>query len=88
MKDIIESSAFQRDVRRLAKRGKVLSKLYEVVELLALGKPLPARHVPHPLRGNWRPKWDCHIEPDWILIYEVTEEAVLLARTGTHADLF
>ncbi|MDE1901442.1 MAG: type II toxin-antitoxin system YafQ family toxin [Alphaproteobacteria bacterium] len=88
MKDIVQSGAFMRDIRRAAKRGKDLSKLYKVVEHLAKGETLTPKHKPHPLRGEWKPKWDCHIEPDWLLIYQVTDDAVLLARTGTHADLF
>ena len=59
-----------------------------VVETLARGEELDARHQPHPLIGNWRPFWDCHIEPDWLLIYRVQEEFVELYRTGSHADLF
>lgn len=88
MKKVIYSKAFERDLRIVAKRGKSLSKLYAVVECLAKGETLARKHTPHPLKGTWKPKWDCHIEPDWILIYEVTEDAVKLARTGSHSDLF
>ena len=72
----------------MTKRGKNISKLETIVERLVEGRPLEPRHKPHPLTGNWKPYWDCHIESDWLLIYEVTEEAVYLARTGSHADLF
>ncbi len=85
---VVQSGAFQRDLRKAVRRGKDLSKLYAVVESLAKGETLAARHKPHPLKGEWRPKWDCHIEPDWLLIYEVTKDEVRLARTGTHSDLF
>ncbi len=88
MRDVIQSTAFQRDIRKLKKRGKDLAKLTRIVECLAAGVMLAAKHKPHPLKGDWHPKWDCHIEPDWLLIYEVTEDAVKLARTGTHSDLF
>ena len=88
MKDIQESSRFRRELRRMRCRGKDLSKLTEVVRTLAEGEELDARHVPHPLAGNWRPYWDCHIEPDWLLIYKVTEDVVELHRTGSHSDLF
>ena len=88
MRDVVQSSAFERDLRKLLKRGKELAKLYEIVEQLAKGELLAVRHKPHPLKGDWKPKWDCHIEPDWLLIYEVTDDEVLLARTGTHSDLF
>lgn len=72
----------------MRRRDKDLARLEAVVELLAAGKALAPRHVPHPLTGNWKPLWDLHIEPDWLLIYRVTDEAVMLARTGTHSDLF
>ena len=72
----------------MRKRGKDLFKLEEVVERLVLGTELDKRYVPHPLTGNWKPLRDLHIEPDWLLIYRVTDDEVYLARTGTHADLF
>ena len=85
MKDIRESSRFRRDVRRMQRRGKDLAKLYDVVATLARGEDLDIRHRPHPLIGDWRPFWDCHIEPDWLLIYRVRDEFVELYRTGSHA---
>jgi mRNA interferase YafQ len=88
MRQIKQSSQFRRDLKRAKKRGKDLSKLAAIVEALATDTPLDAKHVPHPLVGDWRPCWDCHIEPDWLLIYVVTEEFVELVRTGSHADLF
>lgn len=88
MKSIVQSSVFARDLRKMAKRGKDLRKLYVLVEKLAKGESLPPKNKPHPLKGDWVPKWDCHIEPDWLLIYEVTKDSVKLARTGTHSDLF
>ncbi|MBF0428290.1 MAG: type II toxin-antitoxin system YafQ family toxin [Magnetococcales bacterium] len=88
MRQIVQSGAFLRDLRDLAKRGKDLSKLYVVVEYLAKGETLAPKYKPHPLKGNWQPKWDCHIESDWLLIYEVTKDSVKLVRTGTHSDLF
>ncbi len=72
----------------MRKRGKNLAKLEIIVERLSTGVELERKHVPHPLTGNWKPLWDLHIEPDWLLIYRVTEDEVYLARTGTHADLF
>lgn len=88
MKSVVYSNACERDLRVMAKRGKDLSKLHAVVEMLANDIPLAEKYKPHPLKGTWKPKWDCHIEPDWILIYEVTEDTVKLTRTGTHSDLF
>lgn len=88
MRKITESSAFRRDIKRMKKRGKDLSKLYTIVEALATNRPLEPKHRPHALLGDWKPKWECHIEPDWLLVYEVTKDEVKLARTGTHSDLF
>jgi mRNA interferase YafQ len=82
------TTAFERDVRRVKKQGKDLDKLEIIVNLLQAQEPLPARCRPHPLRGEWLGYWDCHVEPDWILLYKVTEEALVLVRTGSHAALF
>lgn len=88
MRAIHQSIPFRRDLKRIRKRGKDLAKLFAVVEKLALGLALSPRHRPHPLMGEWKPKWECHIEPDWLLIYEVQDKDLYLVRTGTHADLF
>jgi mRNA interferase YafQ len=79
---------FKRDVKLAEKRGKDMSKLRTVIELLLSGKSLPRELSDHPLRGEWKPSRDLHIEPDWVLIYRVDGDAVRLERTGTHADLF
>lgn len=83
-----QATAFQRDVRRLGRRGADLSKLEKVVALLAAKKPLEPRHRDHPLSGDWKGFRDCHLEPDWVLIYRVEGNELQLARTGSHADLF
>jgi mRNA interferase YafQ len=88
VRQIIPSKRFERDLRRMVRRGKDIAKLQAVVEKLQVGEALEPRHGPHPLAGDWKPYWDCHIEPDWLLVYHVTDEAVWLVRTGTHADLF
>jgi len=72
----------------MRRRGKDLSKLQRLVRLLAEGSLLPHQYRDHSLVGNWAPSRDCHIEPDWILIYTPEPEMLLLERTGTHADLF
>lgn len=88
MRDIIPSRRFERDLKRMLRRGKEQSKLVALVARLQAGEPLDPRHRPHALLGAWQPYRECHIEPDWLLIYEVTDDAVYLLRTGTHADLF
>ena len=82
------SSQFQRDVKRLQKRGKDLEKLKKLIELLLPGQLLPAQYKDHPLKLNWAGYRDAHVEPDWVLIYSATAEKVHLERTGTHEELF
>jgi mRNA interferase YafQ len=72
----------------MRKRGKDLEKIKAVIDLLVAGEPLPPKNRDHKLGGNWIGRRDCHVEPDWILIYKLTEDELLLERTGTHSDLF
>ena len=79
---------FKRDVKLAEKRGKDMDKLRYVIGLLLAAQPLPRELCDHPLKGEWKPNRDLHIEPDWVLIYCVDGEAIRFERTGTHADLF
>ncbi len=88
IKIIRQANSFKADLKRITKRHKKLEKLYLIVEKLACDIDLDAKNHPHKLSGNYSNKWECHIEPDWLLIYEVTDEMVILYRTGSHADLF
>ena len=72
----------------MAKRGRNLEKLDIIVQLLFIRKSLPLRYRDHPLKGNYKGYRDCHIEPDWLLIYRYTETELQLTRTGTHSDIF
>ena len=85
---LLTTTAFEKDLRRFEKQGKDLDKLEEVVNLLQTQQPLPPRCRPHGLRGNWSGHWDCHVKPDWLLLYKVTETELILVRTGSHAELF
>ena len=89
MRTISRTSQFKKDVKLAEKRGKDLSKLRSVLDVLIAGQPLPAEYKDHPLRGNFAGSRDCHLEPDWLLIYTLTENDshVRLERTGTHSDL-
>ena len=78
----------KRDVKLAEKRGKDMSKLRGVIELLLTGEPIPRELGDHPLKGEWKPSRDLHIEPDWILIYRVDGDTVCFERTGAHSDLF
>ncbi len=89
MRSVEYSSTFRRDYKRMMKRGASVEKLNAVLALLVHDAPLPARTRPHGLSGEWKGFLECHIEPDWLLIYDLNEEGVLaLHRTGTHVDLF
>ena len=87
---IVMSGRFRKDLRREKRRGRDLSKLEEVVEKLACREPLDISNHDHNLSGNLNGFRECHVEPDWLLIYRVEENdlILLLMRTGTHSDLF
>jgi mRNA interferase YafQ len=88
MKAFRTTRAFRKDLKRLTRRGYDLALLTEVLEVLRQSAQLPAARHDHPLKGEWKAWRECHIQPDWLLIYKTTDTEVLLARTGTHADLF
>lgn len=82
------TTRFKRDLKQASKRGKDIAKIESIIELLQTGQHLPAKHKDHNLSGDWNHHRECHIEPDWLLIYWTDDEYLHLARTGTHADLF
>ena len=88
--EVDRTSAFKRDYKRAQKRGLPMQKLKTVVELLADGKPLPPANRDHALSNNWANHRECHIAPDWLLIYQVKNDVLVLelTRTGSHSDLF
>ncbi len=88
MLKIRRTSQFKKDVKRMLKRGQYLEKLLLVVQDLSARRKLPARYRDYPLKGQHRDKRDCHIEPDWILLYAIENDELVLYRTGTHSDLF
>jgi mRNA interferase YafQ len=88
MKIIQRTTQFKRDVKRQQKRGKDISLLREITLLLANDQSLELKYRDHPLVGNYYGVRECHISPDWVLIYQASEEKLVLIRTGTHADLF
>jgi mRNA interferase YafQ len=79
---------FEKEAALAKKRKKDMLKLGEVVRLLQLGSPLPEKFRAHRLNGKWESFLECHIEPDWLLIYRITKTHLELVRTGTHSDLF
>jgi mRNA interferase YafQ len=82
------SRAYKKDLKRISRRGYDLTLLASVLNALRTGRQLPAARRDHPLRGDWQGWRECHVDPDWLLIYKPTDTEVQLARTGTHADLF
>ena len=82
------SGAFKRDFKRIGRRGYPLEKLDQIVDALRTGQTLPQASRVHRLKGAWKGYHECHVGPDWLLIYQLSPEELLLARTGTHADLF
>ena len=83
-----QTTQFKKDIKKMQKRGKDLAKLKSIVELLLAKQALPPKNKDHQLGGNWIGHRDCHIEPDWILIYKLLHDELRLERTGTHSDLF
>ncbi len=85
---IRQSTKFRRDIKRLSKQGADLSKLETAIKALVAKEPLEEKYRDHPLTGNWGGYRDCHLQPDWLLIYRVADDELQLARTGSHAELF
>lgn len=85
---LVRTNQFKRDYKRAQKRGHDLMKLVDVVDQLAHGDALQAKYRDHALLGEYSDCRECHVEPDWLLIYKRTRDELVLIRTGTHADLF
>jgi mRNA interferase YafQ len=88
MKSLRLASAFKKDLKRITKRRYNRMLLDTAVDALRRGEHLPPARRDHPLKGVWKGRRECHIAPDWLLIYESTDTELVLLRTGTHADLF
>ncbi len=84
----IRTSQFKRDVKLAQKRGKKMPLLTEVMIKLVNEELLEQKHRDHKLTGNYKDHRECHIEPDWLLIYRLTIDEIIFERTGTHSDLF
>ena len=88
MLELDYTTQFKRDIKLSRKRGRDTSKLDKIVELLLKETPLPERHKDHLLSGNYKDHRECHIEPDWLLIYLKQETTLVLVSMGSHSDLF
>jgi len=88
MKQIHYTTAFKKDYKAIVKRGLDPAKLMNVIQLLAEDKELPAKYKLHNLQGKWQDFLECHINPDWLLIWSQDRDNIYLTRTGSHSDLF
>jgi mRNA interferase YafQ len=88
MKTIRRTSQFKRDVKRVQRQGKDLEELKRVLEMLVKEGELALKYRDHVLVGQYKGTRECHIEPDWLLLYERAESEIVLIRTGSHSDLF
>jgi mRNA interferase YafQ len=79
---------FRKDYKLAIKRGLTIDALGTIIGLLLAEKPLNAKHRDHNLTGNYKNYRECHIQPDWLLIYRIENNVLVLYRTGSHADLF
>ncbi len=89
MREIHITNRFKKDLKKAKKNPRQdTDKLLSAIETLAIQGNLSEDNLPHCLFGNWKPKWECHIQPNFLLIYEVTEEVLRLERYGSHSELF
>lgn len=84
---VTDKRGFRKDYKKLKSSGKNLSKLAKVIDSLAFEEPLPERNLDRQLTGNYAGHRECHLSPDWLLIYQTTESELILVRTGSHSEL-
>lgn len=82
------TNQFQKDLKRMARRGKSVEKFKQAAGQLISEEPLEAKFRNHKLTGNFKDRWECHLEPDWLLIYKISGQEIIFERTGAHSDLF
>lgn len=88
MLEIEVSAQFKKDLNKIKKQGNKISKLNEVISLLQKEAILPRKYYDHMLIGNWNGYRECHITPNWLLIYKTDKNIIKLARTGSHSEIF
>jgi len=88
MLQLIHQKRFEKDLQKLLDGGKDQKKIKSIITLLIQGKKLPPKNKNHKLKGKFAGLWECHIEPDWLLIYDKTVTELILMRTGSHSELF
>ena len=88
MLEVERTNQFKKDYRLAIRRGKKLERIESIIDALAKEEPLNPRHRPHRLTGDMEGYWECHVEPDYLMVYEYAPGALILVRLGTHSDLF
>lgn len=90
MLNVFFSAKFKKDYKKMQKQGRTMELLLDVVDTLAAEQTLPSQYLDHPLSGNYKGHRECHILPDWLLVYKIDRRELLLTltRTGTHSELF
>ena len=88
MNKIFFTNEFKKEIKLAKKRGKDVNKLIRVIEMLENEESLPDKYRNHKLKGEFKNRWELHIEPDWLLIYKRGKGEIILERTGSHSDLF
>ena len=84
----VYTNSFKKDLKRIKKRGMNFNKLKDIIAKIVNEEPLPAKNKEHKLIGNYKDRWECHIESDWLLVYKVTSKEAIFVGNGTHSDLF
>jgi mRNA interferase YafQ len=90
MLEPIYTKIFRKQYKLMNKRGMAVDKLLEIMKIIINEQPLPPERCNHPLKGKWKDALECHIQGDWVLVYEIDPAArtVIFQRTGSHSDLF
>jgi len=88
MLKVFTTTKFDSEAEIVRKRGKDMSKLGDIIKKISKQEVLDPKHRNHKLKGNYKGRWECHVEPDWLLVYCKTKTEVIFERTGTHSDLF
>ena len=88
MRALKRTGQFKKDVKRMQKRGKKFETFKEILAALLAEKELASQYRDHYLVGQYKGSRECHVEPDWLLIYELADDELILIRTGSHSDLF
>lgn len=89
-REIVWTTKFKKDYKLAMKRHLDITLLDNIIRMLSRGEPLPEKNKDHELSGNWAGHRECHIQPDWLLVYHIDNDILVLTltRTGTHSDIF